>query len=133
MTPFVYKTPVIDMDSKNTEGFFLVKGREDGSWSVHLHHWEKASAGCDTPEACYPAAVQVLVEWWIQLERNHGQGLAVIHSWPENRPGHRPGWKTRELKKADRCFRRTAAAWGTVKKQLHDLMQAHGWPVEIPE
>jgi len=130
MTPFLYKTKVVDMDSGDGQGFFLVRGREDGSWSIHLHHWDRSSAGCDTPEACYPAALQILAEWWVKLEAAHERGVEAINSWPDRRPGYRPGWKKRELAEASRSLRRTAAAWVTVQAQLKTMMETHQWPTD---
>jgi hypothetical protein len=130
VTPFSFKTKVVDTDSKQPVGFLLVRGREDGSWSVNLHHWEKASAGCDTPDACFPAAQLVLAEWWLETERRHKDGLEVIMSWPEYRPGHRPGWKDRELSKATRAHRWAAAAVLQVQKNIKETMLKAGWPAE---
>lgn len=131
MTPFLYKTKIIDMDAKDSMGFLLVRGREDGSWSVHLHHWGIDNRGCDTPEACYPAAIHTLAAWWAETEARHEDGVRAIMSWPDRRPGYRPGWRVRELNAAHMAIKRTAAAWMAVKNQLKDTMAAAGWPTEV--
>lgn len=129
MTPFSFSTKVVDADSKASVGFLLVRGRADGSWGVNLHHWEKASAGCDTPEALFPAVRLVLAEWWLETEKRHKEGLAVIMSWPEHRNGHRLGWKAKELTKANLAHRRAAAAVLKVQNTIKEKMLAAGWPV----
>lgn len=128
MKPFIYKTKITDIDNGKNTGFFMVRGREDGSWSVHLHHWEKASSGCDTPEACYPAAMDTLDNWMAETVKRHKEGLAIILSWPESRPGYRQGWKSKELRKAGTHMARTIKAVEVVRRQVRDLMAQAEWP-----
>lgn len=129
MSPFIYKTKIIDIDAKDSLGFLMVRGRDDGSWSVHLHHWEKDSASCDTPEACWPALMDILAQWWLEMEKRHQDGINAIMSWPDRRPGYRPGWRVREVNAAHFALKKTAAAWVTVKNQIHQTMTDAGWPV----
>ena len=128
MTPFTYSTKVIDTDSKDPIGFLSVRGRADGSWSINLHHWSKNSAGCDTPEACYPALLVIMAEWWLETEKRHEEGLAVIMSWPIKRPGYRPGWRGRELSKANHAHRIAAASVLKVQSTIKGIMAEAGWP-----
>lgn len=131
MTPFLYKTKVVDSSSKEDMGFLMVRGREDGSWSVHFHCWDNSSAGCDTPEACYPAALHMMADWWQELEARHADGLRAILSWPDARPGYRPGWKRKEIAACSHAKKLSAAAWVTVRDQIKKTMADAGWPTEI--
>ena len=130
MTPFIYKTEVIDLDAKDKIGFLLVKGREDGSWSLNLHHWTQESSGCDTPGACWPAVLDTLAQWWTTTEARHNEGVRALLSWPDRRPGYRPGWRVREMNAAHQAFKKTAAAWVTVRDQIKKTMQDAGWPTD---
>lgn len=133
MTPFIYKTKIIDMDAGDSIGFLMIRGREDGSWSVHLHHWQKESAGCDVPEACWPAALDTIAQWWVELERRHQEGVKAILSWPDRRPGYRPGWRAKEMNAAHQALKKTAAAWVAVKDQIKKTMTEAGWPTPDPD
>lgn len=131
MTPFLYRTKVVDAISREGQGFLMVRGREDGSWSINFHHWDRNSASCDTPEACYPAVLLMMTEWWQELEARHVDGLRAILSWPDDRAGHRPGWKRKEISKAAFAKKQSAAAWVSVRDQIKKDMAAAGWPTEI--
>lgn len=130
MTPFSHSTKVINIGSKQSEGFLLIRGREDGSWAINLHHREKASAGCDMPEACYPALLEVLKDWEKETDEIHARSIEIIKSWPEHRNGYRLGWKSKELRLAEEQRMKSKASMIKVMEHIKTIMNQAGWPTE---
>lgn len=129
MSPFVYKTKIHNKLAGKNEGFFLVKGNQDGSWSCHLNYdGQRNPSSADTPDFCYESAVRALYEWFDTLDKAFTASMEDLKTAPEVQNGFRAGWKRRAMLEKQQALRRTAASVVSVKDQLKKTMQDAGWP-----